>query len=70
MKCRSCSAEILFVRLSSGKTMPVDERKSIVGNIELRDGIAYVVPCDGETPRYISHFATCPQAGAHRREAL
>lgn len=79
-KCRapSCSAEVVWVRTTNGNLMPLDPKPTDDGNIILfpkTDGpVAYVVgPADllGEAyaglPRYVSHFASCPDAESFRR---
>lgn len=68
MKCRTCSAEIRWVRMASGKTMPVDARPSVIGNIEIdAKGVGVVVPrANSDRDRFVSHFTTCPDATKHR----
>ena len=73
-KCKSCGAEILWIKMKSGKAMPVDPepyRFCKVGE----DPDTFVTK-EGETVKgipgvimtgYISHFATCPNADRHRR---
>lgn len=70
-KCRYCGRRIRFVKMKSGKTMPVDEilvsYKSMVGGKErivTLDG--NVVACEtnvggknSDGYGYVSHFATC-----------
>lgn len=73
--CGSCGAEVIWAFTTSGKRMPVDAEPSPDGNVTL---IPPLIP--GETPtavvssdrdpaqvRHMSHFATCPNAAAHRR---
>lgn len=82
-KCRSCGAEIRWAKTPAGKAMPVDEKPAAGGNVALleRAGgpIAVVLDAAGnapleslqpspDAPRYLSHFATCPSAGLHRRK--
>lgn len=74
-KCRSCDAEIIWVKLEPTKnSSPINARPSTQGNIQLTKlGIAKVLApkdaagkkLDGEQ-LYLSHFATCPQAAEHR----
>lgn len=59
--CRFCHAQILFLRMASGRAMPV-EIKPVKAVIE-RDG-KYVLD-DTWTP----HWGNCPGAGQARREA-
>lgn len=73
--CRSCRAPIRWVLSSSGKAMPLDLDPVPEGTIALSDRggvvVGVIVP---ERARagyagslYRSHFATCPNAGKHRR---
>jgi hypothetical protein len=80
-KCRSCGAEIKWIKTVAGKNMPCDpERKaywliegaraSIV--TEMGEVIGAYTDCGegaGEPDGYgyISHFATCPAADSYRR---
>ena len=78
-KCRSCGAEIKFIKLKSGKWNPVDPQKRTLVEGE---GNEVIITDSGEvvTGRfasldeganrsgYISHFATCPNANQHRKE--
>ena len=54
-QCRSCGAEIFWLKTVNGKNMPVNPLE--------------VLPDDSlfDHKRHISHFATCPSAKAHRR---
>lgn len=74
--CSSCDAEITWAIVAkSGKKMPVDALSTPDGNIVFLDVpdpsgtplVAYVSADVGAAPRYKSHFATCPDAGSHRR---
>lgn len=73
--CRSCGAEIRFVRFANGRTMPVDrEPDEELGNILVERGVAEVLTTTtqllavrAERPLYVSHFATCRYAKVHRR---
>ena len=82
-KCRSCGADILWTKWErSGKSMPVDAVPDMRppdrggGNLvlTLRGGehgelLVEKAPADVDPKRnrYTSHFATCPEAGEHRR---
>lgn len=57
--CKSCGREILWVQLDTGRRMPVD-LDSKETKVAVREGVGRVVTMYG------SHFATCPQADAHR----
>ena len=78
--CRSCSAEIVWLRIRpGGRRMPVDLEPSPAGNI-LADlsaaggvvlsaaALRVVKEETPDEPLYVSHFATCPQAGEWRRK--
>ena len=68
--CSSCGAPIEWVKTEYSKNMPLDIEPSLVGNVELRDGVAYYVrdgERDGRMLR-VSHFATCVNAKKHRRK--
>jgi len=62
-KCKSCDADIIWVRMNSGKPMPLDAKpeKRVVQNIGS--------PVYRVADAYISHFVTCPNAAQHRRKA-
>lgn len=74
--CGSCGAAIFWVHGTSGKANPLDAAPVANGNIVIRENllgepVAYYlgrtnVAQPGE-PRFVSHFATCPQAAQHRR---
>lgn len=59
-RCKSCNAEIIWLKTKNGKDMPVD-----AGSVDL--------PLTGTPPTFdsaimTSHFATCPNAGQHRKK--
>lgn len=47
--CRSCGAEIVWVRTTLGKPVPLS-----LATVQIRDGVSYAV----------SHFCDCPDATA------
>ena len=53
-KCRSCGADIVWVKTQQGKNMPIDAETDNGDTI-----------FDHNVHR--SHFATCPHADQHRR---
>jgi hypothetical protein len=71
--CRSCGSSILWGVTPAGKRIPLDIGFSEAGNLtpvgKLPDGAVRVRPQQpGDGPaRYVSHFATCPEAGSWRR---
>ena len=71
--CRSCSAEIRWVKTEQGKNMPVDADPVDDGNlaVDWDQGVChYLKPPDQDDytgRRYTSHFATCPNAKQHRK---
>lgn len=54
-KCRSCGAEIVWMKTAMGRAMPADAAT-------VPDGTQ---PFDPKIHR--SHFATCPNTDKHRR---
>lgn len=74
-RCRTCRAPIMWaVSAKTGSRMPLDRDPVDNGNVVL-DGnrASYLSKADAAAPnllgeaRYVSHFATCPQAQAHRK---
>lgn len=75
LKCRSCGAGVLWVRTEAGHAMPVDSAPTRGGTIEVINGSARVLsPIEAAIVKgdagmlYVSHFATCPHAAAHRKK--
>ncbi len=80
-KCKNCGQRIRFIRMKSGKAMPVND---LLINYRMEDGgkdrivtpAGEVVSCVSGVSAdvadgfgYISHFATCPNAKGHRKKA-
>lgn len=69
--CASCGAPVIFAKTNSGTTMILDAEPVENGNVVLAErGLAAVlgkhsVPSP-DIPRYVSHHATCPDAGIWR----
>jgi hypothetical protein len=77
--CSSCGAPIVWAETEAGRPIPLDRAPRTAGNIVQTDldlfhdptgpiRVRYLrrdEPHDG--PRYVSHFATCPDAAFHRR---
>jgi len=76
-KCRSCGAEIVWVRTAAGKAMPCDAAlkpyirstmggdRIVLKSGEVLEGMwAYAVEPDGYG--YAPHWASCPGADGHR----
>lgn len=79
MKCKSCGADIIYIKTPKGKTMPCDaEQKTYIQDDNGKDVIitpnGEVIKCyiSGDM-RYVTgigytpHWATCPNAEQHRR---
>ena len=80
--CKSCGAEIVWVKVKSGKMMPCDAKQ--VRFIANENGGSIIVASNGavvkgillsgnvkgvkEEKGYVSHFATCPNANNHRKK--
>ena len=66
--CKSCGAEIFWRNTPSGRAIPIDIQKRILGGNIILIGLEsceVVGPGAGE---YVSHFATCPNAKKHRKQ--
>ncbi|TXH53451.1 MAG: hypothetical protein E6Q97_13240 [Desulfurellales bacterium] len=76
-RCRSCDAEIVWIKTKTGKNMPCDPDE--LHHDEMDQGDVFVT-LDGHTQKvdkaksypnlkgYISHFATCPDAELWRNK--
>lgn len=81
-KCRGCGAPIVWITTPGGKSMPCDAeqvlylaRKGAKGKIVTPNGEVLsadvgVAPETATGAGYVSHFATCPAAGAFRRRYM
>ncbi len=68
-RCRSCNAEILWCKSVNGKLIPMDSAPSDDGNMVITaDSLARTATDEDTTPRFKSHFATCPGAAKHRKK--
>jgi len=69
--CKSCGARISWAKTDAGKNIPLDEVPNPRGNLvrtDLKGGVRVAKEDDPpELVRWISHFATCPNAASHRR---
>ena len=74
-RCEYCGLRITWLETAGGQKFAVDEDPSPAGNIVVISGTMARVYRDAKTakeqwpdePRYLSHFATCPQPGQWRR---
>lgn len=81
-ECRSCRAKIVWATTEQGKSMPVDAEPVEGGNVYYLDQksspprvrvLADPQPTleegvdSADGLRYVSHFATCPQAEQWRK---
>lgn len=77
--CRSCGAEVVFRLMPSGKTPPYnyppepcevcDGRGMITVSGRYRDETPKCTACYGEGKKWVTHFATCPQAKKWKGQA-
>lgn len=73
-RCDSCSAPIIWAFTERGKKIPLDPDPDPKGNMVLDnnadDGtvIAVYAKEEDSRARYVSHFATCPDAGMWRKK--
>jgi len=59
----------MWVKTAAGKSAPLNATPDPLGNLGLdAQGLAVIAAKAPMGPRYTSHFATCPQAGQHRRK--
>jgi hypothetical protein len=74
-RCSSCGATISWVFTTSGKRMPVERAEPAVANIRLERladaaghlrTTAVMLKTGQRSATHIAHFATCPNADAHR----
>lgn len=69
--CRTCKAPIVWARTRTGMAIPLDPEPVPNGNVEVAgpagEVAASYVQAEPDVVRYVSHFATCPDAGQHRR---
>lgn len=83
-KCRSCGAEIRWIRMQSGKSMPVDP-KMLAARLPEADEKTEVLITEGgatirgvvceldflddiQWPCFRPHWASCPHADQHRKK--
>lgn len=78
-KCRKCVARVLWLRMKSGKKMPVNPRfvnyidnggkdRIVLANGEVVAGTITTDPRDADGFGYMSHFATCEYEQRFRRK--
>jgi len=61
--CKSCGAEIKFIKMASGKTMPVDVKE--LSMVQAEEGSLWD---NGKIVKVFQpHWATCPTADEHRK---
>ena len=74
--CTSCHALVLWATTELDKPIPINRIPRVDGNIVLRRDARGVLrahfvnvgqPSLFDEDRYVSHFATCPHADAHRK---
>lgn len=70
-RCKSCGAAIRWYSTPRGTKIPIDADPASDGNLVILAGVVQNAHADlfngiPAGPRYISHFATCPNARKHR----
>jgi hypothetical protein len=71
--CRSCRQPVIWCLTLNRKKMPVDPDPVPEGNLIMIDPIEpgdipmVVAKANPDVPGWTSHFATCPDADAHRK---
>ncbi len=72
VRCRSCRGWVAWRVSATGARMPIDPVPTEAGNVVIDGTTAAVLSADALaaldvwTPRYTSHFATCPDADTWR----
>lgn len=68
--CRTCNRPIRWAKTESGHNIPIDIEPREGGNVELLELGPQLVARIGKpgSGRWVSHFTSCPQADAHRKE--
>jgi len=64
--CRSCNAEILWCITPAGRRMPLNA-KAVTFFVFVGAKDAQGNPIAETRQGYVSHFADCPNAAAHRK---
>lgn len=64
VKCKSCGAEIVWLKTYVGKNMPVNVPKFEDGE-SAHEAVTTALEFNPDC--MISHFATCPNAKKHRK---
>ena len=78
-QCQKCGARILWIRMKSGKSMPVNHHfvnfrkdggkdRIVLANGEVATGTIVTDSGESDGWGYISHFATCEHAQRFRRK--
>lgn len=79
-KCKSCGADIVWIKTVNGKSMPCNACQVVYK--QCKDGKQTIIMPNGETIKgnitddsnnatgigYIPHWATCPTANQHRKK--
>jgi hypothetical protein len=77
--CRGCGAAIIWIRTPGGKSIPCDPEQVLYrskkgGSIKIVTPNGEVISAELESNSndadgigYVSHFATCPEAGRFRK---
>lgn len=79
-KCNSCGAPLIWIKTSRGKNMPCNaepvvywQKTNAPGRIVTKNGMILSCEFTGELGKatgigYVSHWATCPDAGRFRKK--
>ncbi len=66
-ECKSCGAEIIWIGLPSGKKMPLNAAVTTVFHQISADDEGGPSWFWDSVDGHVTHFATCPNAAAHRK---
>ena len=64
-QCRTCQAEMIWVKTPKGKNIPLDEEPTGDGDFDIVDGVA-IFAGRGKGQHHC-HFETCPDSDEHRK---
>ena len=78
-KCKSCGADIIWIKTTNGKNMPCDlhpvrywQQDKGKGTVVTKNGEVISCAFEGEGfptgCAYVPHWSTCPNADGHRKK--
>ena len=68
--CRSCGRDVAWARTVTGRRMPVDARPAAVYTLREQGIELFADRALPDERIHISHFSSCPNAGAWSRKVI